>query len=896
MVHMPQADDPNIIQVCRKNNKALRENKYFCTFDEDYYNEEQQQDVTAAITAVVESRHREFEWMGKVVNQSKNVINQLSELIQRTDKLIDIADSKDNVCIVATEIQEQLQRELKTLEENNEVLSDSRRVMERENIRVPVVGVINSGKSTFLRSALGSENKQITDNLFPTAGVQKSCTGTCTVLVYDNKTDKLTVKVWFKNKKEFIESCKKATDNLIKELKDTYLLNLKSYPMLQDLKENLEKSKIEDIITVLSNYGKTREFISICRLNWVDKTEIINSFCSMIHFVKNETFMETARDQGNFNSLIDIKKLKQSWVEGTNSPQIIPDNNYYKDIKQYVCKFDPENPQIRFSTYFGIQKIEIRGQLCPKIAGLELVDSIGGNDKAISNDALIQDLTENSDAVILLERPQSQQKEGWSIKKYIDTIKNQIYAPGVYLVYNCDQTNNITDPSYVRIALDEAKLNDYDENCKQLYITDLNISNEVQSRMLVGMLINLADNIKEVHEKCLNQAYTARDNINRSIDIVKKLTNDLLQKCNVEDDNVARQQHVDQVIKNIRDEIKNLFNETRSESDSPLRNQAIEITENLIKNLQGNLLDNPYEYLRVNASDMMYNRYTEFLCLYSQMLESIRKQFYIMRNTIDCYVEKKRKDILNIFWEQGRFKNIVKVQSLNELEISEWLKEHHKPLSDILEDSIKENLGVDANELIQNSIDKQIQQFCPKHLTVEELFGSEISELKEDMNMNELNQAMKKQLLSLAEELQSSLMNSIKPDNMNRFYQKMPYQQANEMNQWATLMRNNAPQESLRQLDVNLSDINKLDVNPFDLDSQLRVNKICGVLKKLSDQICGGGFAYGKTSMYELLYELYFKYYDNILTKEEVNNRYLLSKAYKNLIEQAEKVSKTCNC
>lgn len=159
MAHHMEGDDKNIIQKCRKYG-------FLCTYDQEssFRNES----VTDAIDAVLASRAEQSEKLGGLIARTNKIMDPLEKLISCMKELTGISIKQETVHKdVFASYKKMLIDEKDCLALNLGVLKKTQKVMERKNIRVPVVGLINAGKSTFLDSAVGNIDKEVKKNLFP---------------------------------------------------------------------------------------------------------------------------------------------------------------------------------------------------------------------------------------------------------------------------------------------------------------------------------------------------------------------------------------------------------------------------------------------------------------------------------------------------------------------------------------------------------------------------------------------------------------------------------------------------------------------------------------------------------------------------------------------------------
>lgn len=881
MAHKYAEDDANITKKCR-------DYGFCCTYDES--GEFSRESVTDAIAAVLASRSKQSERLGRLIARTDKIMDPLQKLIHSAAKLAKISGSniglENNCQDVIETCQKRLAKEMDCLSRNLDTLKEARRVMERKYIRVPVVGVINSGKSTFLHSALGGEvNKAVKENLFPSAGAHKSCTGTRTVLIYDSGTQGVVVHAKFKDRLTFINDCRQSARRMAVVLEKLNVAG--QYTELNRLKDRLTDDC--NIIALLSAYHESAEFKALCKIQYKDErdAESVHDFCSFVHFSKNQDYSEDRMEQGTHKKYFSLNDMTKGWEKGTGGSVQIPSQNDFELVKHFVCKYDPGMKQgaERYTTYCGVQVVEIRGNLCGEIAGLELIDSVGANDDAISNEDQMKTLMQDSDAMILLERPQAQVHGGWSIGESIQFVRQQNKKPGqfLYLVYNC-YNNNMTVPSDLSLDIDNAKKY-YSDDCKRVYVSDIGEWEEVQSRLLVDMLVNLSGSVEETHREYLSLAEKADSNISGSILAIRQIAESLGQVCITEDENASeKKKNIEKILQQLFGEVEKLTFDTRNENKTPLRVRADEITDKLVENLgldSWNMDFNTlYEYVSATGPRYVHNRYVAFLCMYAHMLEDVKRQYNILRTDIDTYVAGKRQELLNILWESGRFQGIMSdlgaegsTGSPGVDEICGWLrKDAREFLAEVLEELLLQDIR--AESLIDGSIGKVIERFEPKNLTVDQLFGPKLSDPGLEDNDSRKAAVIKEQLSRKAKELRQALLESLSgTSGQVKAGQESGAKKKSDSG--IDKFFNTAAQNDEKSAEPE-SDLNVLASNGslFDLDQKVRRDVVCdGILRKFRDKLRGDGFAQNTEQPISQLYNLYDHYYDVLLSSEEVSHK-----------------------
>lgn len=815
--------------------------------------------------------------------------------------------------------------------------------MDRTNIRVPVVGIINSGKSTFLRSALGDIDQEKKKNLFPSAGALKSCTGTRTILIYDEEKKGVTVTARFKDEAEFRFDCRQAAVRMKEILGE----NASKYPLLCKLEKSLEE-KTENPIQLLRKYQDSGEFQKLFDADAIqfseDIWESVHNFCSMVLFSRSQNYSEDDMPCGLEWKELDFEadELVQSWEEGAPySKEISPDNNFGL-VKRFVCKYNPdaEEAKERYTTYCGVKQIEIRGNLCKKIAGLELVDSVGANDDAISIKEQMTALLKESDAVLLIKRPQAQRPNGWTVKEYIDLFKDQHKAPDQFLnlVINCYQANEHT-PSTLWYDLDTVK--QYKKECRRVYISDIGEWDEVQDKVLADVLFRLAESIEKTHKDCLERAQEASGAIRMMLPAVGRLAESLGRVSKAGNDASEKRDEINRILHHIYDEIEKLVIRTKEEQNTPIREEALKITENLKIKEEYKVA---YNYVSSGGPRYIYNRYTMFLCMYSHMLEDVRRQYGYLENEIDLYVEEKRKELLDVLWEEGRFCSVMEELDLpSARDICDWLKENNQEaLSDVLYRVFLKDIR--AEDLIDSSIGKLIEQFGPQNLSMEEFFGKELSDPKLEHDEERKLKVIKEQLSRKLEELRLLLGGCLGRDVMNGvsgdenvkdgafddngrsvsdekdtescFYvsgdngDEFPdfvNPKKNWRNSWhaADQREGNAEKgDSERSFSEKGGLENTRKENgreklyqskEFDLDIRVREDLVCdGILKKFWDRLRGIDVSQSTGQPWNQLYNLYYRYYDQLATEDERAAKVHARKLQVDLGSLSEQLFKAC--
>jgi len=215
-------------------------------------------------------------------------------------------------------------------------------------------------------------------------------------------------------------------------------------------------------------------------------------------------------------------------------------------------------------------------------------------------------------------------------------------------------------------------------------------------------------------------------------------------------------------------EVEELTAGTRDENKTPLKISANAITEKLVENLNLDTrsvdFNTAYEYVSATGPRYIYNRYAAFLCMYAHMLEDVKRQYNILKSDIDTYVENKRQELLNILLESGRFRCIMSDLDTEGSdvvpgadEICVWLKRDARALlADVLEDLLLQDIR--AERLIDGSVGKVIEQFEPKNLTAEQLFGPQLSDPDLENDESAKAVALVRQLSAKADELKKALL------------------------------------------------------------------------------------------------------------------------------------------
>lgn len=894
MPHIIQEDDPNIIQKCR-------DYGFCCTYDPE--GDFRQESVKEAIAAVLASREEQSGELGKMIARTNGIMEPLQKLIASTGDLAEASNKGMGMEASHHDLIEsyygQLVKEKDCLEANLRTLEESKRVMDRKNIRVPVVGLINSGKSTFLHSALGSTDDKKKKNLFPSAGAIKSCTGTRTVLIYDDHTEGIVVVARFKDRLTFQNDCQQSIHLLVKKLAELGIAD--QFPKIAGLRKEFENGA--DAIELLKEYYLSAEFKNLCKVRNSDERamESVCDFCSFVYFSKNQDYSEDTMEEGRPKSAFHIDDLIKSWEENTSYSMQIPSENNFASVKTFVCKYDTdvEKNKYRYTTYCGVQVVEIRGRLYGEIAGLELVDSVGANDDAISNVDQMKTLMQDSDAMIFLERPQSQTPGKWTMGERIQFVREQGKMPDqfLYLLYNCYE-NNLRTPSDLSYWLDNAHIY-YSGKCKRVYVSDISQWEEVQSRMLVDMLVNLAGSVKETHKEHLKLAKNADLNISDSILAIRKIAENLKHICEAEEGNASeKKKYIETILQQVFGGVEELVFKTWNENATTLKGKVNDTTNRLDEKVDLSPIpfEKVYEYVISDTPGYIYNRYTAYLFMYARILENVKRQYQNLKNDIDAYVEKKRRELLGILWGKGRFQCIMSDISHGDGsaapdadKICAWLRRHTREL---LADALEELLlgDIKAESLIDGSIGKVIEQFDPKNLTAEQLFGQRLSDPNLENNESEKAEAIAQQLSGKVRELKTALLESVSR-NAGMSPDTAKTGQGNDGKKrgddgWEDIFNSDDYQNDVKPPKaMPEQSVPVFDDGLFDLDKKVRKGVVCdNILKKFRDKLRGDGLSQNTDRPISQLYNLYDQYYDVLLSENEVLHKKRLSELRRGII------------
>ena len=153
----------------------------------------------------------------------------------------------------------------------------------------------------------------------------------------------------------------------------------------------------------------------------------------------------------------------------------------------------------------------------------------------------------------------------------------------MYLAYNC-YLNNITIPSDVSHDLDNAKKY-YSEDCKRIYVSDIGQWEEVQSKMLVDMLVNLSESVEETDKESMDRAKDAKAAVAKSIQAIRQIAEHLGQICGAEDEDASeKKRKIEAIFRELFGQVEMLSLKVRNENETTLRVRANAITESLTKN------------------------------------------------------------------------------------------------------------------------------------------------------------------------------------------------------------------------------------------------------------------------------------------------------------------------
>lgn len=633
--------------------------------------------------------------LGRGVYEGKGRLQNINGKIAALTKVYDKVEALNSlIAIIQKELKEESGNYFKLLNSDPEALSKFKDVsceevlkklqllldelerlksrFSRKALRIAFIGVERQGKSTFLKTITG-----LNDRVIP-AYSGNSCTGAVSVIHYSDEP--LKVDVEYFSEQELLETVNEKLKEYFPNNKFYVgrLVDVKNLSLPENLGENATTTENAEYqkfkASYIEHYDEYCDLIGIGLRSYFDEAVIAQ------HVAQYEEFPN---------------KVEGSKEKEKNDGTIVWEKKYYKHIA--VKNVDIYTP-------FKIADTNL----------LELVDTIGidsAADSALIEDEMYRVLREDCDAAIDLFRPEKTGNYPQKQAELLDNIWKRLSDrdPSKWIVYVINKAThgdflNVASVADVMPIIQNALGGNSTKKpvawAKDIVGDDLD---EVTNLLINPLLDLITDNLdglddnlmndvdslaKETYSKCLSLVKTASDvtsaSINMSADVLS-LFDETLFKNLLRDFRYALNQ---------LDELG--YSNKKEKKCKELEDEYKRVLDNIDEYLPDE--SDIYEYFITGAKysqDEVFAKYVE------QMRNDIFSAFENVNATVLVPLQEKVKnELAAVLYEQGKLKCLPLKSSENGPSM-EWLQE-------LLDNYIDENKYPYLNNAIQFVLNYQI--------------------------------------------------------------------------------------------------------------------------------------------------------------------------------------------
>lgn len=264
-----------------------------------------------------------------------------------------------------------------------------------------------------------------------------------------------------------------------------------------------------------------------------------------------------------------------------------------EEIERYVAQYKSDDPNEKYYTYLGVKEANILSAFPFKQCGkIVLLDTIGTGATSLGvEDAMIETVKQDSDAIVLMMRPDSirarvDSEDCTTIDKIASAVTEEYTRQMLFLVINRVETekgNNTAKIQDFKRQIDNLKLpiaQYMDVNCWE--------QEEVESNLLFPVLEQLAQNLVEIDQMILDRANQQLEHFESIYKAISSKIEGAMGASINQDERRQFNDEIQQTIGRMTNEIRNLYlkyKEVREEPSAKLKDEATLRLKNIVRNV-----------------------------------------------------------------------------------------------------------------------------------------------------------------------------------------------------------------------------------------------------------------------------------------------------------------------
>lgn len=234
------------------------------------------------------------------------------------------------------------------------------------------------------------------------------------------------------------------------------------------------------------------------------------------------------------------------------------------EIERYVAQYKSDDPNEKYYNYLGVKEANILSAFPFKQCGkIVLLDTIGTGATSLGvEDAMIETVKQDSDAIVLMMRPDAirarvDSEDCSTIDKIANAVTEEYTRQMLFLVINRVETekgNNVAKIGDIKRQIDNLKLpiaQYMDVNCWE--------QEEVESNLLFPVLEQLAKNLVDIDQMILDRANQQLERLESAYKTISSKIEGAMGASINQDERRQFDREIQQTIDRMTNEIRELY-------------------------------------------------------------------------------------------------------------------------------------------------------------------------------------------------------------------------------------------------------------------------------------------------------------------------------------------------
>lgn len=366
----------------------------------------------------------------------------------------------------------------------------------------------------------------------------------------------------------------------------------------------------------------------------------------------------------------------QHWLSDENTTITVSK----EEIESYVAQYSSKNERQRYYTYLGVKGANILSAFpysqCGKIV---LVDTIGTGATSLGvEDEMFQTVREDSDAIVLMMRPDSLRytdgfAENYRLISKISEILTPEYARNMlFWVINRVEAGQGYNANMIPEVMERLE----SQNLPVAQYLDVNCfeQDEVEKNLLLPVLEQMSGRLAETDKMILCRVNEELEELEKTYRAISAQVERSLCAAVNKDERRAFHVRIDKTIAAMTNDLRDLYLQRDKDKNKPcdqLKTAAAEKLKNVLRSVPKK------ETAMQLLNDGTINQHNALEELADKLRLQIINDFLELNYSLHEVVLEMKRDIVHILADKGRLKSAVKADPK---EPDVWLRTLHKKL------------------------------------------------------------------------------------------------------------------------------------------------------------------------------------------------------------------------